>query len=249
MTCLYAGYVAYSTELILPSVDELNSRFPAHASEPFRGCRRRPPRLIASPSRARRGRGPHPTSPPAPPTASAWCFTQWERLRTRLPGQDLETSRTAARRANQRFMAFGNVSAEGKCHRQRARRDDAWADYVRRSTRPTRSTASPTPRTSRWPGNFNQLRELKAARLKVMISLGGWGWSTHFSDAAHPRLLRPQSPPASSSGATCPPSGTRGASRSRGPLRQHRHRLRVARLRRRHTDTVFGRRTSRELTP
>lgn len=35
-------------------------------------------------------------------------------------------------------------------------------------------------------GNFNQLRQLKAAypHLKVLISLGGWTWSKHFSRAA-----------------------------------------------------------------
>jgi chitinase len=63
---------------------------------------------------------------------------------------------------------------------------DAWADYAR--PLPAADSVDGVADTAEQPlaGNFNQLRELKAKHrgLKVLISLGGWSWSTHFSDAA-----------------------------------------------------------------
>ncbi|MEU6931477.1 glycoside hydrolase family 18 protein [Streptomyces sp. NPDC046374] len=113
-------------------------------------------------------------------------FTQWGVYGRNFQVKDLETSGTAARLSHINY-AFGNVSAEGKCFTGNVPGEaDAWADYVR----PLDAAGSvdgvaDTP-DQPLAGNFNQLRELKAAHpgLKVMISLGGWGWSTHFSDAA-----------------------------------------------------------------
>ena len=85
-------------------------------------------------------------------------------------------------------------------------------------------------------GNFDQLRKLKAAHpgLKVLISLGGWSWSTYFSDAARPRSPGARSsPPAStcSSRATFRSAGRGRPGLRRRRLRRHRPRLGVAGLR------------------
>jgi chitinase len=113
-------------------------------------------------------------------------FTQWGVYGRNFQVKDLETSGTAAKLSHINY-AFGNVSSEGRCFTGNIPGEaDAWADYVR----PLDAAASVDgiADTADQPlaGNFNQLRELKAKHpgLKVMISLGGWSWSTHFSDAA-----------------------------------------------------------------
>lgn len=69
---------------------------------------------------------------------------------------------------------------------------DAWADYVRPLDAAGSVDGVADTDTQPLAGNFNQLRELKAKHpgLKVMISLGGWSWSTHFSDAARTAASR-----------------------------------------------------------
>lgn len=63
---------------------------------------------------------------------------------------------------------------------------DAWADYQRGFT----SDISVDGVADQWDqplkGNFNQLRKLKAKypALKILLSIGGWTYSKHFSDAA-----------------------------------------------------------------
>ncbi|OAR24608.1 glycosyl hydrolase [Streptomyces sp. ERV7] len=113
-------------------------------------------------------------------------FTQWGVYGRNFQVKDLDTSGTADRLTHVNY-AFGNVSADGKCFTGNVPGEaDAWADYVRPLD--AASSVDATADTAGQPlaGNFNQLRELKAKHpgLKVMISLGGWSWSTHFSDAA-----------------------------------------------------------------
>ena len=113
-------------------------------------------------------------------------FTQWGVYGRNFQVKDLDTSGTAAKLSHVNY-AFGNVGADGRCFTGNVPGEaDAWADYVR----PLDAAGSvdgvaDTP-DQPLAGNFNQLRELKAKHpgLKVMISLGGWSWSTHFSDAA-----------------------------------------------------------------
>ncbi|MEU3602409.1 glycoside hydrolase family 18 protein [Streptomyces sp. NPDC006798] len=112
-------------------------------------------------------------------------FTQWGIYGRDFQVKDLDTSGQAARLTHINY-AFGNVSPEGKCMIQGpAGQADPWADYQR----PVPAADSVDGVTDAWDqklaGNFNELRELKAKHpgLKVMISLGGWSWSTHFSDA------------------------------------------------------------------
>ncbi|MFJ1864618.1 glycoside hydrolase family 18 protein [Streptomyces sp. NPDC088097] len=113
-------------------------------------------------------------------------FTQWGVYGRDFQVQDLEANGTAAKLTHLNY-AFGNVSAEGKCFTGNMPGEaDAWADYARPLD--AANSVDGVADTAEQPlaGNFNQLRELKAKHpgLKVMISLGGWSWSTHFSDAA-----------------------------------------------------------------
>lgn len=113
-------------------------------------------------------------------------FTQWGVYGRDFQVRDLETNGTAGRLTHVNY-AFGNVGADGKCFTGNVPGEaDAWADYVRPLD--AANSVDGVADTAEQPlaGNFNQLRELKARHpgLKVLISLGGWSWSTHFSDAA-----------------------------------------------------------------
>lgn len=113
-------------------------------------------------------------------------FTQWGVYGRDFQVRDLETSGAAGRLTHINY-AFGNVGADGRCFTGNVPGEaDAWADYVRPLD--AGDSVDGVADTAEQPlaGNFNQLRELKAKHpgLKVMISLGGWSWSTHFSDAA-----------------------------------------------------------------
>ena len=113
-------------------------------------------------------------------------FTQWGIYGRAFPVKKLDTSGAAARLTHLNY-AFGNVSPDGKCYVDGAAPEgDSWADYQR----PVPAEESVDGVADTWGeplnGNFGQLQKLKAKhpKLKVLISLGGWSWSTHFSDAA-----------------------------------------------------------------
>lgn len=113
-------------------------------------------------------------------------FTQWGVYGRDFQVQDLDANGSAGKLTHINY-AFGNVSADGKCFTGNVPGEaDAWADYAR----PLDAANSVDGVADTWDqplaGNFNQLRELKAKHpgLKALISLGGWSWSTHFSDAA-----------------------------------------------------------------
>ncbi|MFF4318091.1 glycoside hydrolase family 18 protein [Streptomyces sp. NPDC001568] len=113
-------------------------------------------------------------------------FTQWGVYGRDFQVQDLDANGTAGKLTHINY-AFGNVSAEGKCFTGNvAGQADAWADYARPLD--AANSVDGVADTAEQPlaGNFNQLKELKAKHpnLKVLISLGGWSWSTHFSDAS-----------------------------------------------------------------
>ncbi|MFI6146834.1 glycoside hydrolase family 18 protein [Streptomyces sp. NPDC051109] len=113
-------------------------------------------------------------------------FTQWGVYGRDFQVQDLETSGTAGKLTHINY-AFGNINAEGKCFTGNVPGEaDAWADYVRPLDAANSVDGVADSAEQPLAGNFNQLRELKAKHpgLKVLLSLGGWSWSTHFSDAA-----------------------------------------------------------------
>ncbi|MFE9695439.1 glycoside hydrolase family 18 protein [Streptomyces sp. NPDC006270] len=134
-----------------------------------------------------RGQGHH-----RPAYKSVGYFTQWGVYGRDFQVKDLDTSGAAARLTHINY-AFGNVSAEGKCFTGNIPgQADAWADYGRPLDAAGSVDGVADTDTQRLAGNFNQLRELKAKHpgLKVMISLGGWSWSTHFSDAVRTAASR-----------------------------------------------------------
>jgi chitinase len=87
----------------------------------------------------------------------------------------------AASKLTEINYAFSSVSADGKCTS-----GDSWADYQRpfAATEAVNGVADAPGQA--LAGNFNQLKELKAANpnLKIVISIGGWTWSSHFSALA-----------------------------------------------------------------
>ncbi|MFH8614021.1 glycoside hydrolase family 18 protein [Streptomyces sp. NPDC017979] len=112
-------------------------------------------------------------------------FTQWGVYGRDFQVKDLDTSGQAAKLTHINY-AFGNVSPDGKCMMQGpAGEADPWADYQRPVPAADSVDGVTDSPDQRLAGNFNELVELKAKHpgLKVMISLGGWSWSTHFSDA------------------------------------------------------------------
>ncbi|MFJ2703378.1 glycoside hydrolase family 18 protein [Streptomyces sp. NPDC087428] len=137
-----------------------------------------------------RGNSGHHTSAPA--YKRVGYFTQWGVYGRDFQVKDLETSGTAARLTHVNY-SFGNVGADGTCFTGNVPGEaDAWADYVRPLDAAGSVDGVADTDGQALAGNFNQLRELKAKHpgLKVMISLGGWSWSTHFSDAARTAASR-----------------------------------------------------------
>ncbi|MFD0355521.1 glycoside hydrolase family 18 protein [Streptomyces sp. NPDC127110] len=113
-------------------------------------------------------------------------FTQWGVYGRDFQVQDLEANGTAGKLTHVNY-AFGNIGADGKCFTGNvAGEADAWADYARPLDAANSVDGVADTADQPLAGNFNQLKELKARHpgLKVLISLGGWSWSTHFSDAA-----------------------------------------------------------------
>lgn len=137
-----------------------------------------------------RGKSGHHGSAPA--YKRVGYFTQWGVYGRDFQVKDLETSGTAAKLTHINY-SFGNVGADGKCFTGNVPGEaDAWADYVRPLDAAGSVDGVADTDDQALAGNFNQLRELKAKHpgLKVMISLGGWSWSTHFSDAARTAASR-----------------------------------------------------------
>jgi len=115
-------------------------------------------------------------------------FTQWGIYGRQFYVKNLDTNGTAARLSHVNY-AFANVSAEGRCFEANAAgQGDAWADYQW----PVPAELSVDGVGDTWGeplnGNFGQLLKLKQKypNLKVLLSIGGWTWSTYFSNAALP---------------------------------------------------------------
>lgn len=113
-------------------------------------------------------------------------FTQWGIYGREFYVKDLHTSGAAARLTHINY-AFANVSPDGLCFEDNTPGEsDPWADYQW----PVPAELSVDGVGDTWGeplnGNFGQLRKLKEIYpdLKVHISIGGWTWSTYFSNAA-----------------------------------------------------------------
>lgn len=77
--------------------------------------------------------------------------------------------------------AFSNIAPDGTCAS-----GDSWADYQRPFAASEAVTGVADAPGQALMGNFNQLKELKAAHpgLKIVMSIGGWSWSSQFSGLA-----------------------------------------------------------------
>ncbi|MBM0234285.1 glycoside hydrolase family 18 protein [Micromonospora sp. STR1_7] len=113
-------------------------------------------------------------------------FTQWGIYDRAFPVKKLDTSGAASRLTHLNY-AFGNVSEDGRCYVDGGPGEgDAWADYQRPVPAEESVDGVADAPGQALNGNFGQLAKLKAKHpdLKVLISLGGWSWSTYFSNAA-----------------------------------------------------------------
>lgn len=120
------------------------------------------------------------------PYRSVGYFTQWGIYGRNYQVKNVETSGTAAKLTHLNY-AFANIGPDGRCFEANAPgQGDAWADYQHPVDAANSVDGTADTADQALAGNFNQLRELKAAHpgLKVMISIGGWSWSTNYSDAA-----------------------------------------------------------------
>ncbi|HEY0807864.1 MAG TPA: glycoside hydrolase family 18 protein, partial [Pseudonocardiaceae bacterium] len=77
--------------------------------------------------------------------------------------------------------AFSNIAPNGTCTS-----GDSWADFQRPFAATESVTGVADQAGQALMGNFNQLKELKAANphLKIVMGIGGWSWSSQFSGLA-----------------------------------------------------------------
>lgn len=105
-------------------------------------------------------------------------YTAWS-----VYGRDFHVADIDASHLTHINYAFANVSNDGECIL-----GDAYADTQKFYT----ATDDWNDPAGTLRGNFNQLLELKKKHphLKTLISVGGWSWSTNFSDAAYTQESR-----------------------------------------------------------
>lgn len=125
---------------------------------------------------------PNPTTPPGTNGKRViGYFAEWGVYGRNYHVKNIKTSGSASKLTHINY-AFGNVT------NSRCAIGDSYADYDRAYT----AAESVDGVADTWDqplrGSFNQLRKLKQEypNLKVLISLGGWSWSSGFSDAALP---------------------------------------------------------------
>ncbi len=118
-------------------------------------------------------------------------FTQWGIYGRAFYVKNLDTSGAASNLTHINY-AFANVNEDGLCFEDNIPgQGDAWADYQW----PVPADLSVDGVADEWGeplnGNFGQLMKLKEKypHLEVNVAVGGWSWSTYFSNAA----LTPQS--------------------------------------------------------
>jgi chitinase len=106
-------------------------------------------------------------------------FIQWGIYGRDYHVKDVDATGAADKLTHLNY-AFGFVNAEGACYSA-----DPWADWQRPVPAEQSVDGVADVPGQALNGNLNQLRKLKARHpgLKVLISLGGWTGSKHFSDA------------------------------------------------------------------
>ncbi|OJF10244.1 glycoside hydrolase family 18 protein [Couchioplanes caeruleus] len=114
------------------------------------------------------------------PPVKVGYFTQWGIYGRDFPLAKVERSGAAARLTHLNY-AFGPVTAAGVCDSA-----DPWADWQTLFSAERSVDGVADEAGQPLAGNLHQLAELKQRNpaLRVLISLGGWTGSAHFSDAA-----------------------------------------------------------------
>jgi chitinase len=120
-------------------------------------------------------------------------FTQWGIYGRGYVVKNIATSGSAGKLTHINY-AFGNVAPDTTLPDAPVicQSGDPWADYQKTWTAAESVDGVPVVWGEPLRGNFQQLKQLKALypNLKVLISLGGWTWSSHFSNAALTRASR-----------------------------------------------------------
>ncbi len=112
-------------------------------------------------------------------------FADWNVANRSFTVKDLEDNGAAAH-LTRLMWAFGDISPEGTCHIPEDNHDQPWELYQRRYEADESVDGQADTYQQDLAGGLNQLRLLRERhpRLGASLSLGGWNWSTHFSDAA-----------------------------------------------------------------
>jgi chitinase len=143
---------------------------------------------------AAQGTGPHvapeggapPQPQPQSPRLVAY-FTQWGIYGAGFLVRDVAASGAAGRLTHINY-AFGNVAPDPSLPGApvTCQSGDPWADYQKPWSAAESVDGQAVSEEQPLRGNFQQLRQLKLQhpRLKLMVALGGWTWSAHFSNAA-----------------------------------------------------------------
>jgi chitinase len=112
-------------------------------------------------------------------------FVQWGVYDRQYFAKNVDTSGAAPDLTTINY-AFGNIDDNGCFEMTKSAVGDAWADYQRIFKADESVDGKADPPLGTFLGNFNQLKQLKQKypNLQVLMSLGGWTWSAHVSDAA-----------------------------------------------------------------
>lgn len=109
-------------------------------------------------------------------------FVQWGIYKRNYLVKNVDTSGSAERMTHINY-AFADVNASLRCATA-----DSFADYNKAFNASETVNGIADQSSDPVKGNFKQLYQLKQKypHLKVLISVGGWSLSSHFSDAALP---------------------------------------------------------------
>ena len=124
-------------------------------------------------------------------------FAQWGVYGRNYRFQDLQSSGTAGKFTAINY-AFANISSSGTCFEANKAvgttgtaddgvgAGDSWADYGMGYTAANSVAGVADTWDQPLAGNFNQIKQLKAKNpnLKVLLSIGGWTYSKHWSQVA-----------------------------------------------------------------
>ncbi|WP_017612841.1 glycoside hydrolase family 18 protein [Nocardiopsis salina] len=112
-------------------------------------------------------------------------FADWNVANRGFTVKDLEDN-GSAERLTRLMWAFGDIGSDGLCHIPEDNHDQPWELYQRRYEAAESVDGQADSYEQELAGSLNQLRLLRERhpQLGASLSLGGWNWSTHFSDAA-----------------------------------------------------------------